>query len=203
MDHDAWLELVSAEADGELEPADSRLLAGHISGCPSCASLLKRFEADRRRALIKADLGHGELVPQILAERALVPTVTKRTDGVLIRRAAAAICVAAAAIAALVIIPSRDAAKNATATRPSSEALIAAHDQSFQQPHIEVKAGTTVEWRNTGTTTHRLVRNFGAATVEEVLPPGTTERATFERPGTYEYHCTIHEGMTGTVTVDA
>ena len=68
---------------------------------------------------------------------------------------------------------------------------------------MEVAAGTTVVWHNGGTTTHHLVRQVNGATVTEDLAPGQSEQITFAQPGTYEYYCTIHHGMTGTVTVDA
>ena len=201
MVHDEWLEQISAEADGELDAPESEQLADHLADCPSCRALLASFEAERRRARFRSE-AHGEhLVQGILAARADEAGATR---SVLAKRAAVAVAGVAAAVAALALFTggAPDSARlDATAADPG-DALIAARDQSFDRADIEIEAGTTVEWRNAGSTTHHLVRYLGGAKVDEDLPPGRTETATFEQPGTFRYYCTIHPEMSGTVTVD-
>jgi len=109
----------------------------------------------------------------------------------------------AAAVIALVALTSGATTLAPTQPRDAGDALIAAQDRSFDRADIEVPSGTTVEWRNAGTRTHHLVREFDGVTLDEDLPPGRTETATFDRPGTFSYYCTIHPEMVGTVTVDA
>jgi plastocyanin len=51
-------------------------------------------------------------------------------------------------------------------------------------------------------TVHRLVADDGLTFESDPIAPNHTFRATFTAPGTYTYHCEIHPGMTGTVTVN-
>jgi plastocyanin len=51
-------------------------------------------------------------------------------------------------------------------------------------------------------TTHHLKSDDGTTFDSGLLAPNGTFHATFTAPGTYPYHCEIHTGMTGTVTVN-
>ena len=203
MDHPEWLEPISAAADGELDGAEQARLDDHLASCPSCTELLARFEADRRRARIRAGAPPRELVGSVVAEREADHLDADRAKVVLLRRCTAAAAAVAAAVVALVLVTSGSPSVTPVPAADREDALIAAHDHSFDQADIEVTAGTTVEWRNAGTRTHHLVREFDGVTVDEDLPPGRTETATFDQPGTFSYYCTIHPEMSGTVTVDA
>jgi plastocyanin len=203
MVHDEWLELISAAADGELDETESARLDGHLEGCADCTELLAGFEASRRRARLRVDTSSSRLADEILEARARDHRDADRARTVLLRRCTAAAVSVAAAVAALVLITSGSTPLDPLGPRDRHDALIAAKDQSFDRADIEVQAGTTVEWRNAGTRTHHLVRQFDGVTVDEDLPPGTTETATFDQPGTFAYYCDIHPQMSGTVTVDA
>jgi plastocyanin len=203
MDHDEWLELISADADGELDDVESARLAEHLAGCASCTSLLAEFEGARRRSRMRTRAEGEHLVGAVLDARIGDHDEADRTRTVLLRRCTAAAAGVAAAVIALVVITSGSTSLGPVAPEPRYDALIAARDRSFDSANIEVEAGTTVEWRNAGTHTHHLVREFDGVTIDEDLPPGQTEVATFERPGTFAYYCAIHPEMTGTVTVDA
>ncbi|HWJ96577.1 MAG TPA: cupredoxin domain-containing protein [Acidimicrobiales bacterium] len=203
MEHPEWLELISAEADGELDDVESARLADHLQRCPACTALLTQFEATRRRARIRTGPRRGTLVGAVLDARGDDHREHDRARVVLLRRCAVAASGLAAAVAALVMITSGSTPLVPVRPQHDHDALIAARDRSFDRADIEVEAGTTVEWRNAGTRTHHLVREFDGVTIDEDLPPGTTETATFDRPGTFPYFCTIHPEMAGTVTVDA
>ena len=71
---------------------------------------------------------------------------------------------------------------------------------AFGPQVISVKAGTTVHWTNHDTEAHTVTSNTGAFG-SVVLQPGAGYSFTFNKPGTYHYHCTIHPFMTGTVMV--
>src|SRR5215212_6574164 len=73
-------------------------------------------------------------------------------------------------------------------------------DFAFQPASIEVPAGSTVTWTNTGAVTHTVTADDGAYDSGQ-LKPGTSFSQTFTTPGTYTYHCEIHPQMTGTVVV--
>jgi plastocyanin len=49
---------------------------------------------------------------------------------------------------------------------------------------------------------HHLVSDDGVTFDSNAISPNGVYRATFTAPGTYTYHCEIHPGMTGTVTVN-
>ncbi|HEU0051923.1 MAG TPA: cupredoxin family copper-binding protein, partial [Longimicrobium sp.] len=65
---------------------------------------------------------------------------------------------------------------------------------------IEIAAGTTVEWTNNDPLAHSVTaadRSFDSGLIQ----PGATWRYTFTRPGTYDFSCTPHPFMKGTVVV--
>jgi plastocyanin len=72
----------------------------------------------------------------------------------------------------------------------------------FAPQHVSVKAGTTVTWVNDDDIPHVVVSSnklFKSKTLD------TKDRFsfTFTTPGTYEYFCSLHPHMTGTVLVEA
>ena len=204
MQHHEWFEAISAAADGQLDAAEQAALDAHLAGCSGCTDLLRSFERERRRLRFQSTAPRGDLVTTVLAARTAEVTDRRRGRVVLGRRLAFASSLAAAAVVGVAALPGpADAPGPATSSLASTSVQIHARDHSFTTPDIEVDAGTTVQWHNEGGTTHNLVRKLGGATVSEDLTPGQTESATFAEPGTYEYYCTIHPEMTGTVTVDA
>lgn len=209
MDHDEWLEAISAAADDELDPSESARLDEHLAGCEACTRRLAGFVADRRRRRVHASPTSGRhlvsgIVEQRRREQARDLESAARARATLLRRCTAAAVASAAVVAALVAVTSGGTTDpQAMTPRRSADALIAARDRTFDRANIEVPAGTTVEWRNAGTHAHHLVRELGGVTIDEDLPPGRTETATFDRAGTFSYWCTIHPEMQGTVTVDA
>lgn len=71
---------------------------------------------------------------------------------------------------------------------------------AFNPTSLTVKAGTTVTWVNKDSTTHTVISDNGAFPSGD-LNPGSNYTYTFNKTGTYPYHCSIHPSMTGTVTV--
>src|SRR5690606_35044016 len=90
MDHDEWLELISAAADGELDAAESARLAEHLDRCPSCTRLLADFEATRRRARLRTGTQGDHLVASVLDARGRDHADADRARAVLLRRCTAA-----------------------------------------------------------------------------------------------------------------
>lgn len=71
---------------------------------------------------------------------------------------------------------------------------------AFVPARIEIEAGTTVEWTNNDPLAHTVTavdRSFDSGMIQS----GQTWRHTFTRPGTYDYTCTPHPFMKGTVVV--
>ena len=75
---------------------------------------------------------------------------------------------------------------------------VAVIDNDFDPDRLEVSVGDTVEWSNEGDVVHTV-------TFDEVdsgnFDSGETFTRTFDAPGEFDYVCTIHAGMDGTVTV--
>ena len=70
---------------------------------------------------------------------------------------------------------------------------------SFDPKVIEIEAGDTVTWTNEDNFTHTVqVEGQGDHKVEQ----GESVAITFDKPGTYDYVCTLHsQDMDGTVIV--
>jgi len=76
---------------------------------------------------------------------------------------------------------------------------VAAKDNHFTPAAIQVPAGTTVSWRfEDGLVPHDVKAD--GFTSGDPQRKGTFAH-TFDRPGTYPYRCTVHDGMTGRVVV--
>lgn len=83
-----------------------------------------------------------------------------------------------------------------------------ANQNLFTPATIIINPGTTVTWHNIDLEAHNVQKaldgqNFGApfgAKTPQFLPRDSYS-FTFKKVGTYEYLCTIHNGMTGEVIV--
>jgi len=74
---------------------------------------------------------------------------------------------------------------------------------SFMPAAITVKAGTTVTWTNNDEEPHTVFSGAGGVKSPVLASHQNTFSFTFSKPGTFDYNCTIHPFMHGTVTVTA
>jgi plastocyanin len=75
---------------------------------------------------------------------------------------------------------------------------------AFGPQSITVKVGTTVTWTNGDQDSHTVTSQGNSGPLKSAtLGNGDTYKYTFTKAGTYEYLCTIHPFMTGTVVVTA
>lgn len=72
---------------------------------------------------------------------------------------------------------------------------------SFLPQTFTVSAGTAVRWVNSSQMNHTVTSNDGL--FDQAVSPGGSFVYTFTTPGTYNYVCTIHSGMSGVVIVEA
>ena len=76
---------------------------------------------------------------------------------------------------------------------------------TFDPKEITVKAGTKVTWVNNDSTSHTVTSgtrgNPSGLFDSGNIPAGGTFSFVFNTPGTYNYYCTYHPGMDGTVIV--
>jgi plastocyanin len=85
---------------------------------------------------------------------------------------------------------------------PTATDKVSLQNFAFSPASITVAKGTTVTWTNNDTTTHTIVETDGKTGPNSGnVNPGSTYTFTFSQAGTYQYHCSIHPEMTGTVTV--
>ena len=71
---------------------------------------------------------------------------------------------------------------------------------AFDQPTLTIGAGQTVTWANTDSVPHTITSDDGKWD-SGTIQPGATFRRTFDQPGTYAYHCSMHPYMKATVVV--
>jgi plastocyanin len=73
-------------------------------------------------------------------------------------------------------------------------------DFAFRPSRVEVAAGATVTFTNTGAVEHSVTADGGGFD-SGLIQPGGRGAITFTTPGTYTFHCTPHPFMTGSVVV--
>ena len=87
----------------------------------------------------------------------------------------------------------------AAATPVAGVTQVAAKDNRFSPGAIQVPVGTAVTWRFEDGFVPHDVKGDGFASGKPKRKGSFTH--TFDRPGTYPYRCTLHDGMDGRVVV--
>lgn len=72
-------------------------------------------------------------------------------------------------------------------------------DNAFNPSCTKVAVGSTVTWTWAGANPHNVTFPTGASSATQTT--GTFERA-FPTAGTFNYSCTVHAGMNGSVVVE-
>ena len=116
------------------------------------------------------------------------------------------LCSAPAGMALLLILVAGGSAGGVLAAEAAPEgAAVLVEDYVFQPALITFRAGGTVTWTlGTDPEQHTVTPRDAAAFDDSgQLSEGDTYEVTFDRPGTFEYLCTLHPTMVGSVTVEA
>jgi plastocyanin len=77
-------------------------------------------------------------------------------------------------------------------------------DFNFSPSSVTVSANAIVQWTNNGPSTHTVTSTtvpVNGSFDSSNISPGTSVCFKFTAAGTYNYHCSIHNTMTGVVTV--
>jgi plastocyanin len=85
---------------------------------------------------------------------------------------------------------------------PDGSVVIRMADIKFDPEDATAAVGQEVCWINEDTIDHNAVDEEGGAFRSELFGKGQTFTTTVEEAGTISYVCTIHPGMTGTLTVE-
>ena len=88
----------------------------------------------------------------------------------------------------------------APAVSAQDDMTVSIQDFSFNPGQITVAPGTTVTWTNEGPSPHTTTADDGSWD-SGTLQQGEDFSFTFDKPGTYTYHCSIHPDMTASVKV--
>ena len=76
------------------------------------------------------------------------------------------------------------------------------NDEAFVPPEISVSSeGNIVSWTNDDSIEHTVTSDDGSFD-SGPISPGDTFDNTFDSPGEFGYHCSIHPFMTGVVIVE-
>ena len=71
----------------------------------------------------------------------------------------------------------------------------------FAPKDTTVKVGQKVTWTNDDSTDHNVTADSGADFKSKDFGKGSTFEFTADKAGTIKYECTLHPGMTATITV--
>jgi plastocyanin len=84
----------------------------------------------------------------------------------------------------------------------AAETTVKIDNFTFSPHRVTVKIGTTVTWDNADDIPHTIASSTKLFR-SKVLDTGGTFSFTFTTPGAYEYFCSLHPHMTGTIVVEA
>jgi plastocyanin len=74
-------------------------------------------------------------------------------------------------------------------------------DIKFDPEDATAQVGQEICWPNEDEVEHNAVAESGASFESQLYGRGETFTTTIDEPGTVEYVCTVHPGMTGTIEV--
>jgi len=86
-----------------------------------------------------------------------------------------------------------------------AEAQVTMENSTFEPEEITIEVGTMVRWSNQDQVQHTVTagtRDNPTDLFDQSVPAGGSFSFTFDEPGTYEYFCAIHPGMSGVVIVE-
>lgn len=86
----------------------------------------------------------------------------------------------------------------------ASAGAITIKNMMFTPPQISIQKGGTVTWTNDDSTVHTVtddLNNVGGPSSGDIQP-GSTYSFTFNKTGSFQYHCSIHPSMRGTIVVN-
>lgn len=95
----------------------------------------------------------------------------------------------------------RTTASAVSPTLPKKAVDVMIADHLFQPRMLTVKTGTTVTWKHQGAALHNVISLTDPSLRSPDLGKGESFSHTFSKAGTYEYYCSYHEGMNGTIVV--
>lgn len=96
---------------------------------------------------------------------------------------------------------SSSSASTAAASSSGGAVAVKLANIAFDPKAVTVKVGQKVTWTNDDSTDHNVTADSGADFKSDNFGKGGTFSFTPTKAGTIKYECTIHPGMTATITV--
>lgn len=75
------------------------------------------------------------------------------------------------------------------------------HNFAFQPPELTVNVGDTIVWKNTDIVSHTVTAADGSFDSDEIKP-GKSWKFVSKKAGTFQYSCSPHPNMHGTLIVN-
>jgi len=97
--------------------------------------------------------------------------------------------------------PAASSSSSSSAASSGGGVQIKMQNIAFAPKSATVKVGQKVTWTNADTVDHNVTANSGASFKSQNFGNGGTFSFTPTKAGTIKYVCTIHPGMTATLTV--
>ena len=85
-------------------------------------------------------------------------------------------------------------------TAAAGTVAVAIKDFAFNPAAIQAKVGDTITFTNNDSAPHTATLDDGSCSTG-TISPSSSDGLTFSAAGTYPFHCKIHSGMKGTITV--
>lgn len=94
--------------------------------------------------------------------------------------------------------PTETPAETPSVPTSSKTVEVTIQNFAFNPDSVTISSGDTVKWTNMDSTAHTITgTDFSSGNLNK----GDSYENTFTKAGTYDYHCSIHPSMTGTVIV--
>jgi plastocyanin len=97
--------------------------------------------------------------------------------------------------------PSNSSSSQSSDSQSTTANQVTIHDMLFAPSQITVKKGTKVTWKNDDSVAHTVTADSGSGPNSDSIDPGSSYSYTFDTAGSFQYHCTFHSAMHGTIVV--
>jgi amicyanin len=94
-----------------------------------------------------------------------------------------------------------DSSSNIDTSKAEETDSVTIENFAYSPPAIKVKVGTKVTWTNKDSVEHNVVGDDLKDLNGKLLKKGESFSYTFDKAGTYSYHCMPHPYMKGVVVV--
>jgi len=92
--------------------------------------------------------------------------------------------------------------KSNSSSQPVTTSQVKIKDFKFNPQTVEISQGTVVTWQNQDLVEHQIQSDGDLADLlSGVIDQNGTFSFTFDKTGTWKYHCNLHPEMKGTVVV--